>query len=261
MKSQYLILCVLFICISSQTVSAQVIPADSLSEAIRKIDPEEELYQENERLRKEVNELSAVLYQYRHPMPSIDNPYYEIRLYQLLYAIETAKNVSDAKTYKAFNGMVTIDYAENGEMDKIHFFKDEYYLDDTYANRESMKYKLFKAIKENGTVPLYPVTSSLIAQHRLLLEDTLQNIAHSVNVRRIEFPRMKNKMSLAEKKEKSEQLLDFIMTISDKTPFERYSFLTYRSLEKKEVPDNDVNKLFRIRYSYILYLKQQYEKM
>lgn len=261
MKSQYLVLCGLFICLSFQMVSAQEITTDSLSRAIRRIDPEEELYQENEKLRKEVEELKVTVYHYRHPLPSIDNPYYEIRLHQLLYAIETIKNAVDAQKLKAFNGMVTIDYGLNGEVDKIHFFNDQYYLNDAYANKTSLKYRLFSAIKENGTVPLYPVTTGMIAQQRLLLEDTIPEVVSAVNVRRIEFPQMRSKMAPAEKTQKAAELLEFIKSISDKAPFERYSYLTYRSLEKREVPNNDINKLFKIRYSYILLLKQQYEKM
>ncbi|WP_149697677.1 hypothetical protein [Chitinophaga sp. CF418] len=235
-----------------------------MSKALSKIDVEEELIRENEQLREAVDSLGRQLYSYQHNvLPVIDDPWYEIKLYQLLHVIETAKDVKDARIYRRFEGMLTIDSTTNGELNGLHIRNDPYYLNTSYADKKSLKYRLFKAIERKGIVSSYPATSLLIIRQKLLLEDTVR-IIHEVNpvgIRRIEFPQLGSKMMpLAEKQKKAEQLLDFIMTISDKEPFERYSFLTYRSLEKKEVPNNDVNKLLKIRYSYILYLKKQYEK-
>lgn len=263
MKSRCICLCSL-ICLFFSIVHAQEITTDSLSEALRNIDVEEELIRENAQLRYEVDSLSRQLYAYRYNvLPIIDDPYYEIKLYQLLYAIETAKNVNDAAIYKRFEGMLTIDYKTNGEMDKLHIRTDSSYLNESYVNKRSLKYRLFRAIERKSIVSSYPVSSRLIIQQKLLLEDTVRDIkeVHPVGIRRIEFPQLSSKtISAAEKQKKAEQLLNFIMTISDKEPFERYSFATYSTLERRQVPDNDVNKLLRIRYSYILYLKKQYEK-
>lgn len=263
MKSRCICLCSL-ICLSFSIVHAQEISTDSLSVALRNIDVEEELIRENAQLHQEVDSLSRQLYSYRYNvLPVIDDPYYEIKLYQLLYAIETAKNVNDAAIYKRFEDMLTIDYKANGEMDKLHIRTDTAYLNESYVNKRSLKYRLFRAIERKSVVSSYPVTSRLIVQQKLQLEDTIrENMeVHPVGIRRIEFPQLSSKaISLAEKQKKAEQLLHFIMTISDKEPFERYSFATYSTLEKKEVPDSDINKLLRVRYSYILYLKKQYEK-
>ncbi|MCF6407819.1 hypothetical protein L3C95_33340 [Chitinophaga filiformis] len=266
MKSLCLCLCSLFICLSFSIVQAQeVISADSLSKALRKIDVEEELIQENERLRQEVDALSRQLYNCRHNvLPVIDNPDYEIRLYQLLHVIEKAKDVNNASIYRRFEGMLRIDSTQNGELNKLYIRNDSSYLHADYVDKKSLKYRLFKAIERKGLVAAYPATSLLIIRQKLLLEDTVAITYESnpMEIRRIEFPLPGSKvMPLEEKEKKAEQLLNFIMTVSDKRPFENYSFLTYRSLEKKQVPDNDVNKLLKIRYSYILYLKKQYEKM
>lgn len=269
MKIRYLSLYSLLLCLSFASVHAQeFISADSLSKAIRKIDVEEELVRENEQLRQMVDSLEMELHRQRYsalPVIEIDNPRYEIRLYQLLYAIETAKNVSDAGIYRRFEGMLTIDYKANGEVDKLRIRTDSFYLKESYVDKRSLKYRLFRAIERKSIVSSYPVTSRLIIQQKLLLEDTVRFIPPTVSpvgIRRIEFPQLSSKaMPLAEKQKKADQLLNFIMTISDTRPFERYSFLTYQSLEKKEVPNNDINKLLKIRYSYILYLKKQYEKM
>ena len=266
MKFRYLSLCGLFICLSFATVRAQeMFSADSLSSAISKIDVEEELIRENEQLRQAVDSLSRQLYSYRYDvLPVIDDPYYEIKLYQLLYLIETAKDAKDAGIYKRFGSMLTIDSTAKGELERLHIRTDSLYLNERYVDKKSLKYKLFRAIERKSIVSSYPATSLLIIRKKLVLEDTVRvdRTVHPVGVRRIEFPQLSSKViPMAEKQKKAEQLLNFIMTISDKEPFERYSFLTYQSLEKKEVPNNDINRLLKIRYSYILYLKKQYEKM
>ena len=267
MKSRYLSLCGLIICLSFTTVHAQeFISADSLSKAIRKIDVEEELIRENEQLRHMVDSLDRGLNNWRYrALAVIDDSRYEIKLYQLLYAIETAKNVNDGDTYKRFGKMLTVDYKANGEVDKLYIRADSYYLDAGYADKKSLKYRLFQAIEGKSIVSSYPVTSRLIIQQKLLLKDTTEVGLATVDpmgIRRIEFPQLSSKaIPLEEKQRKADQLLNFIMTVSGSKPFERYSFPTYQSLEKKEVPNNDINKLLKIRYSYILYLKKQYEKM
>ncbi|SDF55465.1 hypothetical protein [Chitinophaga filiformis] len=266
MKFRYLSLCGLLLCLSFATVSAQeMISADSLSGAILKIDVEEELIQENEQLRQAVDSLSRQLYSYQHNvLPVIDDPYYEIKLYQLLYTIETAKNAKDAGIYKRFGEILAIDSTAKGELERLYIRSDSFYLNESYVDKKSLKYRLFRAIERKAFMSTYPATSLLIIRQKLVLEDTVR-VIHQVNpvgVRRIEFPQLSSKViPLAEKQKKAEQLLNFIMTISGKEPFERYSFLTYQSLEKKEVPNNDINRLLKIRYSYILYLKKQYEKM
>lgn len=266
MKSRYLSLCGLFICLSFATVNAQeMISADSLSGAISKIDVEEELIRENEQLRQAVDSLNRQLYSCRYNvLPVIDDPYYEIKLYQLLYLIETAKDAKDASIYKRFGPMLTIDSTAKGELERLHIRTDSNYVNTSYADKKSLKYRLFRAIDRKAFMSTYPATSMLILRQKLVLEDTIR-IIHEVNpvgIRRIDFPQLSSKaIPLAEKEKKAEQLLNFIMTISDKDPFERYSFLTYQSLEKKQVPNDDINKLLKIRYSYILYLKKQYEKM
>jgi hypothetical protein len=226
---------------------------------------EEELIHENEQLRYEVDSLSRQLFNCRYnTLPVIDDPYYEIKLYQLLYTIETAKNAKAARIYRRFEGMLRIDSTSNGELERLHIRTDSSYLNESYADKKSLKYRLFRAIERKSLVASYPATSLLIIRQKLLLEDTVAIIHESnpLEIRRIEFPQLGSKvLPLAEKERKAEQLLNFIMTVSGKRPFEDYSFVTYRSLEKKEVPNNDVNRLLKIRYSYILYLKKLYEKM
>ncbi|MEO6523083.1 MAG: hypothetical protein ABIN91_15485 [Mucilaginibacter sp.] len=110
---------------------------------------------------------------------------------------------------------------------------------------------------------LYPETSKLLTNHKLVFDSTIAITDSSVRMQilRINIPPLVSYApTLSEKRKKADLYIDIIMKLSNTDELREYTLDAYKSFENSEVPDHNIDRILECRVKYLKALKKIYEK-
>jgi hypothetical protein len=257
---------------ATNNLSAQVvdISIDSLRKSIQGINLkqvwEEEQSEMFELLDQKDQEIekwkSLTFYNGSRLVPCIS----KLRVYEILEEIELYGTEPAKRKHVINSDDISIDTFSNGALKTIRFF-----VLDSVHNLNITSFKSFvgneidEMMQKNKLFfkRQYPIFIKLKKNGQIIFQTTDGEFkqVNAMEVRRVSFPPLIiSGKTLIEKERLALRYINSIREIVALEEFQQYSLDAYLNLEKEEAPDNNIDKILRLRVAFIKILKKEYEK-